>query len=201
MSANRTRNSRPSLGGFVLQHLIVFLICVVFPGLVTWVAPASWLNFVRDGERVRLTARTCMFFVVPFKVQRVDEVVGISSRERAGGTRRKREYGREKNQTVHEDGEGFLQIVGADGQQAEVSVSPASLERVVSTSQDFLNSNQATNLTLFAVANWKFGGLMGGVLTSFTALWVVGYSLGLVNWLFRAIGALVVPRQPESYGK
>lgn len=195
MASGSVRNSRPSLGGFVLQHLIVFLICVVFPGLVTLVAPASWLSFARDGERVHCTARTCMFFVVPFKVQRVDEVVAIGSRERAGGTRRKREYGRDTNQTVHVDGEGFLQIEGAAGQLAEVSVSPASLKQVVAKSQEFLNSTQSNRLTLFAIANWKFGGSMGGLLTMFTALYVVGYSLGLINWLLRASLAVIRPRQ------
>ena len=49
-----------------LQHVIVFLICVVFPGAVTLMTPATWLTFERSEETVGCTARTCVFFAVPF---------------------------------------------------------------------------------------------------------------------------------------
>lgn len=119
-----------------------------------------------------------MFFVIPFKVQEVDDVKEIGHRERAGRTERKREFGRTTDKIVHVDGEGFLQIHGQDDTSIEVSVSPASLQSVADKSNRFLNSSQEVSLTIFAIANWKFGAIMGGVLTSFTALYVVGYSLG-----------------------
>lgn len=175
--------SRPSVGETIVQHVIVFLICIVFPGLTTFFAPVSWVTFECNREVVGCTTRTCVFFVVPYKVQRVDKVLEISERERAGGTKRERKMGRDTGKTVHVDGEGFLQIKGVDNQFAEVSVSPASLKSVVEKAEDFLQMKQDGTMTLFTIANWKFGGLMGGILTSFSALYVVGYTLGAIKLL------------------
>lgn len=172
---------RPKLGEMLLQHVIVFLICVVFPGATTLMAPSTWLTFQRGEAGVNCTARTCMFFVVPFKVQRVQQVAEVTFSEREGGIKRQRKYGRDTNKYVHVDGEGFLRIQGTGEQFAEVSVSPASIENVAGKANDFVKSNQAGSTTIFAIANWKFGGLMGGVLSMFTLLYVVGYSLSLVK--------------------
>ena len=128
-----------------------------------------------------------MFFVVPFKVQHVDQVTGISERERSGRTERERKYGRTTNKIVHVDGEGILQIHGVGDHLIEVSVSPASLENVVGKAKDFLGSNKEGSTTIFAIANWKFGALMGGILTSFTVLYVVGYTLGLLKWILTGL--------------
>lgn len=183
----QTLGKRPKLSEMLLQHAIVFVICVVFPGAVTLMAPSTWLTFqrgevgVRGEAGVNCTARTCMFFVVPFKVQRVQQVTEVSFRQREGGIERQRKYGRDTNKYVHVDGEGFLRIQGLGDQFAEVSVSPASIENVAGKANDFVKSNQAGSTTIFAIANWKFGGLMGGVLSMFTLLYVVGYSLSLVK--------------------
>ncbi len=175
--------SKPSVSGLILQHLIVFLICIVFPGVVTSVAPATWLTFTRNGETVSCKTRTCMFFVLPFKNQNISEVTKVSQRELGGGTRRERKMGRETNNTIHVDGEGFLQIHGANETQIEISVSPASLSGVEMKANDFLQDKARISTTIFAIANWKFGALMGGVLTSFTALYVVGYSIATLRWI------------------
>ena len=174
---------RPTLGGMLLQHLIVFMICVVFPGGVTMMAPATWLTYERSEEVVRCKTRTCVFFVVPFKIQQINQVIEIGHRERAGRTERQREFGRTTNKTVSVDGEGFLQIRGAGDQVVEVSVSPASLESVWQRSNDFLTSTKETTTTIFVIANWKFGGVMGGILTMFTLLYVVGYTMGFLKWI------------------
>ncbi len=122
-----------------------------------------------------------MFFVVPFKTQHVDLVMEITSRERAGGVKRERKNGRDTGKNIHVDGEGFLIVQGIEGQSAEVSVSPVSLKNVVAKARGFLEAKQDGSTTIFAIANWKFGGLMGGVLTSFTVLYVVGYTLGAIR--------------------
>jgi hypothetical protein len=132
-----------------------------------------------------------VFFAVPFKVQRVDHVTEITERERAGGTKRERKLGRDTGKTIHVDGEGFLQIKGVDNQIAEVSVSPASLESVVKSAEDFVRSKRKGTITVFTIANWKFGGLMGGILTSFTALYVVGYTLGGIKLLIGVPAMLI----------
>lgn len=175
---------RPSFGETLLQNVIVFLICVAFPGALTYMVPATWITFDRKGDKVQCTARTCVFFIVPYKTQRVDEVTGISDRQRAGQTKRQRKNGRDTGKNVHVDGEGFLQKHGGADQMVEVSVSPASLKNVETKVTDFLSSTNDGSKTIFAIANWKFGALMGGVLTSFTALYVVGYSLGFLKWIY-----------------
>ena len=180
----QTIADRPTLGAMLLQHLIVFLICVVFPGLVTLIAPASWIRFERNGELVSATTRTCLYFVLPFKIQHLDQVRDISSRERADSSRRERKYGSTTDRVVHVDGEGFLQIHGNGAQLIEVSVSPASLASVIAKSTEFLNSSQQGSRTFFVIANWKFGALMGGVLSAFTFLYVFGYTFGFLKWIY-----------------
>ena len=187
MTGMQAHRDRPTLGGMFVQHLIVFLICVVFPGGVTMMAPANWITFERREGSVRCTTRTCAFFVVPFRIQHVDQVREISHRKRAGRTERQREFGRTTNKDVHVDGEGFLQIYGVGDQLIEVNVSPASLENIVGKANKFLSSTTESSTTVFAIANWKFGALMGGVLTSFTVLYVVGYSVGFLKWIFTGV--------------
>jgi hypothetical protein len=183
---------RPTIGGIVLQHLIVFLICVVFPGGVTWMAPATWVTFNRSEDIVSCTTRTCVYFVVPYRVQRLDHVESIEQHERTGGRKREKKLGRFTGKTIEVDGEGFLEIHGPQEQWIEVSVSPASLEAVAGKASDFLASADKKSTTLFAIANWKFGGLMGGILTALTALYVFGYTFGLVKWVFTRLKRSVV---------
>ena len=178
---------RPTWRAMLLQHVIVFLICVVFPGATTCMAPASWVNFTRGEDGVRCKTWTCMFFVVPFKIQQVEQVIEISQREKTGRIERQREFGRTTSKNVHVDGEGFLQVKGVDEKFIEVSVSPASLENVIAKANSFLNSPSERTTTMFAIANWKFGGLMGGILSIFTLLYVVGYTLGSLKFLLTSL--------------
>lgn len=173
----------------IMQHVIVFLICVVFPGGVTMMAPASWLTFARSQETVQCTTRTCVFFVVPFKTQHVENVTGISNRGRSATTKRETKLGRNTGKIIHVDGEGFLQIHGVGDQLAEVSVSPASMESVMTRSEAFLSSTEEGSTTIFAIANWKFGAIMGGLLTSFTVLYVIGYTFGALKWILSILSA------------
>ncbi len=180
----QTYGDRPTLGAMLLQHVIVFLICIVFPGLVTGLAPATWVSFERSGDAVAATTRTCMYFLVPYKIQHIEQVSSVSSRGRADSSRRERTYGSRSERVVHVDGEGFLQIHGDGAQLIEVSVSPASLASVITKSTEFLNSSQQGSNTFFVIANWKFGALMGGVLSAFTFLYVFGYIFGFLKWIY-----------------
>ncbi len=194
MTKDPTPGGRPTFGGLILQHTIVFVICIVFPGAVTAIVPASWITFERQNATVTCVTRTCVWFIVPYKVQRVERVTEISSRATAGRTERKRKLGRTTDDTVNVDGEGFLQIHGPAGELAEVSVSPASLQDVVESSQTFLDGTEpVAYMTIFAIANWKFGAIMGGVLTCLTVLYVVGYSIGLLKFILVGLKRLVAP--------
>ncbi len=180
-----------------LQHFIVILICVVFPGATTMYFPATWISLERSGADVHCTTRTCVYFVVPFKTQRVEKVTEIKQHEKAGENKQQMKQGRTTGSYVHVDGQGFVEILGKEQQKAEVSVTPASLEKVVERLKHFLEANEETNTIIFAIANWKFGGIMGGVLTMFTLLFVVGYSASFVKLLFRFFKRLL---QPTSMG-
>ena len=175
---------KPSLREMLLQHAIVFLICVVFPGAATMMHPVTWLTFERRGTEVHCTARTCGFFIVPFKKQQLAGVVSVTHTERAGKTERKTQLGRTTNGYVHVDGKGFLQIHGDNSKEVVVSVSPVSLDSVQAKCDSFLNSPMAVSTTIFAIANWKFGGIMGGVLCMFTLLYIVGYSMQFLAWVY-----------------
>ena len=105
-----TQPGRPSWKEMLLRHIIVFAICIVFPGLTTSFLPATWITFQRSGQSVNCTARTCVFFIVPFKVQSVQGVTSISHREKSGGSYRERSQGRETGNNVHRDGQGSVQI-------------------------------------------------------------------------------------------
>ena len=193
MNQTPTNTTPPKLGGIVLQHLIVFLICVVFPGGVTWMAPATWITFHRSEDIVSCTTRTCVYFVVPYRVQQLDNVKSIEQHERTGGRKREKRLGRYTGKTIEVDGEGFLEIHGLQDQWIEVNVSPASLETVVGKANDFLASADKTSATLFTIANWKFGGFMGGILTALTALYVFGYTMGLIKWVLNRLKSAIVP--------
>lgn len=195
MTRPRYFGDRPTFGGMLLQYLLVFLLCFVFPAAVTMMAPATWLTFKRSGEVVSCKTRTCVFFVVPYKTQVVDQVTGIRARERAGRTESQREFGKSTSKNVHVEGEGFLQIYGVGDTKAEVSVSPASLKNVEHKSNDFLNSNEQGSKTIFAIANWKFGGLMGGALSMLTLICAVGYTLAIMNFFLRSIKRILI-RKP-----
>lgn len=99
--------------------------------------------------------------------------------------------GRATGKKINVDGEGFLEILGADNNKVEVKVSPASLANVVRACQDFLESGDTANKTIFAIANWKFGAIMGGILTSFTVLYVVGYSIALLLWILKSLRRVI----------
>ena len=111
---------------------------------------------------------------------------------------KQRKLGRTTDKKIQVDGEGFLQIHGDADQLVEVGVSPASLDGIVEKTKAFLNSSTEKSKTMFVIANWKFGGLMGGVLSFFTALYVVGYTLGFLKWILVSIRRTVMQNPSES---
>jgi hypothetical protein len=160
------------------------------------IIPATWITFDRNEQGVRCKTYTCVFFIVPFKVQQVDPVTEISQRERSGRTEKQRNLGRTTNKTVEVQGEGFLTIHGVDEQSIVISVSPASLESVAARCNEFLSSNNQSSTIVFTIPNWKFGVLMGGTLTSLTLLFVVGYTLGFLKLIFTGLKQIFVSASP-----
>ncbi|QIF00063.1 hypothetical protein [Roseimicrobium sp. ORNL1] len=153
-------------GGKKLDPLNLFLqffallVCLGIPALVTALAPVSWVRFERHGERVTAHARTCLYFVIPFKTATIDPVVGVGRDFKGGSTRTERRNGR--NEKVTSEDQGFLVIKG-ENQEFAVPVTPFNLDSVLERSNAFLKDPKATELSMFVVANWKFSVFCGGL--------------------------------------
>jgi hypothetical protein len=187
----QSRRQKTTVG----QLAMGFFCCVIFPGFVTAVVPASWVHFQRTGDRVSATTKTCVFFVIPWKVQHVDEVVGIDEHFIHGTLSTRRSGESQRHQTRSED-ESFLEIHGATN-SAEVPVSPFSIKGVVERSQHFLESPEKEELKLFVIANWKFGLLGGGIVSLLTVLYVVGLLMLIVQSMTSFLRRAVVPSPSE----
>lgn len=141
-------------------QFFALLVCLGIPALVTALAPVSWVRFERQGERVTAKARTCLYFVIPFKTATIDPVVGVGRDFKGGSTRTERRNGR--NEKIRSEDQGFLVIKG-ENQEFAVPVTPFNLDSVLERSNAFLKDPKATGLSMFVVANWKFSVLCGGL--------------------------------------
>lgn len=153
------------------------LVCLGIPALVTALAPVSWVTFERHGERVTAKARTCLYFVIPFKSATIDPVVSVGRDFKGGSTRTERRNGR--NEKIQSEDQGFLVIRG-ENQEFAVPVTPFNLDSVLERSNAFLKDPKATELSMFVVANWKFSVFCGGLamLLPLLLLGCIVYALG-----------------------
>ena len=62
-------HDKPNLKGHLVMHLIM-VIFVGFPAWVTWMLPASWVTFTRDGDQVSMKARVCLLYLIPYQDHR-----------------------------------------------------------------------------------------------------------------------------------
>ncbi len=176
-SGSRPRNQKTTLGSLALG----FVFCVLFPGFVTAIAPVSWVRFERTDKIVSATTKTCVFFVIPYKTQRISPVIGVGDHFIAGTLSSRRPGQSERDRTRSED-EAFLEIRG-ENSSAQVSVSPVNIKSVLARSEEFLNDPAATELKLTVIANWKFGLIAGGFVSLLTVLYVTGLFLLLARFV------------------
>ena len=177
------RRVQPRFGLF--EFVVGALFCVGFPGLTTAIAPVSWIELHRADQRVDAVTRTCAFFVIPYRTQQLGDVRSVSTSFRQGGMQHRRPG--EKNDGRQES-EGTLllhgpQAAGKDGQTIQVSVSPASYKAVEAKIQAFLADPTQPTLTLFTVANWKFGVFISAPLSLLTVFFVVCWSIWFLQLL------------------
>src|SRR5688572_25708488 len=90
---------KATLLGVIGSQSIAFVFCMLIPGVLTAIAPVSWVTFQRSGDRVTARAQVCLFFVVPYKTMVVDPVNGIDNRQVAGSESRERRSGRQDRVT------------------------------------------------------------------------------------------------------
>ena len=152
--------------------------------IATGVAPVSWITFERIDGQVRARTQACMFFIVPYHTERVDPVTQIDTRTRSGSFVRK--AGRPDPYKKADD-VGYLKIEGPS-QTAEVPVAPSSLESIEKKAQHFLADTQASELTLFVVANWTLSLVFSGLATVFFGIIAGCYVYAMGKWMAKKWG-------------
>lgn len=194
MVTQTTKSLESGYLGKVIAQLVAWLVCVVVPGVITGIAPVTWIKFQRQGDHVTARADVCLFFIIPYRTLAVDPVISFGDRTKSGSVSRYRRSGT-TDKYVQGESEGFLLIQGPHS-GAEVPVTPADLPSVVKKSQAFLKDPQATELKLFVVSNWKFGVLFGGLASSLTVLYVFGVTVTFGQLVLRKLG---LARKAEAY--
>lgn len=162
--------------GFARDQFLVFLFLVAFPGFVTAVAPVSWIRLERHGDQTFAVVHRCMFFVVPYRTDELEHVIGVDDQFVQGETRRDAVH--QRNESTED--QAYLVLHGRDG-SVRVEVSPVSIEGVRQRAKDFLADPQATVLHMTVVANWKFSVIVGGFVSLLTVLYLVGIASCVVE--------------------
>jgi hypothetical protein len=127
-----------------------------------------------------------VFFVIPYHRAEVTDVTAVDDRFHGGELSQVPGNTGEEASRVRSEDEAFLVVHGPSGDR-EVPVSPVSIRQVVKRARDFLNDDQAKDLRLVTVANYKFGILAGGVLSLLTLLYLLGVVISLGRFAWRVI--------------
>lgn len=167
-------------------HAIAFFFCVIFPGLVTAIAPVSWIKFTRVGDKVVSRSHVCTLFFIPYQSKTIDPVVGLGDDFIAGKYETRRTGTRDR---VKSEDQAFLLIQG-ESDTAKVPVSPVSIKSVTEKAQAFLDDPNATERRFFVVANWKFSLFAGGAISLLTVLYVAGVTLSILQAFWRLVRRL-----------
>ena len=171
-------------------RLIGFVCFMVVPVLVSILIPASWVSLRREPDgQVSATAHTCVFFVIPWRTQRVANALGVESRSIRDDQlvpHRSRSYNRPDKGYIHSDGEAALTVKGKDS-ELTVSISPHSVDEVKAKAEAFFLNSSPRQLRFFTIANWKFGLGFGIPLTLLAVLYLVGSTLEALRALVHAL--------------
>lgn len=173
--SGKSRPVKPKHGLF--EFLLGGLVCLGVPALMTAIAPVSWLEFTRAGDQVRVKTQTCLFFVIPYRVQELADVKRIETTFHRGENLHKRPGDGKRGRA--EDQAGLVLHGPREGESVSISVSPVSIKTVEAQVKSFLDDDQQQNLSLFAVANWKFSVIFAIPMCLLTVLFVVGWSIWL----------------------
>ena len=164
---------KPSSGKDKLfAHAVLFVACVVFPAIVTAIAPVSWVVLTRYGDQVEARVKVCLIFIIPFHTESLLEVRSVDNHVRPGVCE-KLGIGDADDQRreITTESEGMLVLQGTD-RDVVVQVSPASLDRITRGTREFLEDKNLGELRFFAPANWKVSVIVGGLLCLLTLLYV-----------------------------
>ncbi|SFI04346.1 hypothetical protein [Planctomicrobium piriforme] len=186
---------KPTFGEMLLQHVIGFVGCVVFPGFVTAIAPVTWINLTRANDVVSARTDQCVFFVIPYLTRHVSPVTGVDTRVIQGEMVPDHDKSSSSQKTHRTEDEGVLVIRGPE-QQSRVMVSPVNLKQTRDSIEAFLTDSSLQSRRLAVVANWKAGIMAGVPVSLLTVLYVVGVTLAILRWMLRPIWPVKAASMP-----
>ncbi|MCA9094199.1 MAG: hypothetical protein KDA68_11970 [Planctomycetaceae bacterium] len=180
--------NKPTVASTLLTHLMAFVFFVLFPALVTAIAPVSYLRFEKQADGVAFSGTQCLLFFIPYKSYSIPSVTGIGDKVIASRVRTAEERRRFNSGPGVVEGEAALIVTGADDRTESVPVSPASIKSVEERARKFVESPTDKPLSIFVVANWKFSLFVGGMVSLLTVLYVVGIVLSIFHRILKVAG-------------
>lgn len=174
--------ARSSFGAMLFGHIVLFLFCVGLPAIFTAAAPLTSIQLTRESDGLHARVSKRLLFVVPFSRSRLHHVEAIDDQTVAGTRNPQRSSNSETSRSTQTESSGYLTIRGESG-QAKIEVSPASIGQVRAKLDAFLADETRTRLHLLTIANWKFGVLLGGLLSLLTLFYIYLQLSSLVKWL------------------
>jgi hypothetical protein len=163
------------------QLILGFVFCVFLPGFFTAIAPVTYVNLQRQSGQVHAETRTCFFFVIPFKSQRLESVIGVGKHYVFGKSTRPHKG---QSDRYHSDDEGFLDL-HSETETIQVAVSPVNVKDKLQQVQDYLQADTADSLSFAVIANWKVGAIAGGTLSLLTLVYCYGVIRLIVKWFVK----------------
>jgi hypothetical protein len=175
--------SEVTVKSFVITQAIAVLVFVLVPVGITAIVPRTMVELRhRDGGATARVTRHVLL-VVPLPTSTIDGVTAVESHVREAkrdyASRSDRREGRKSNIA----GDGSVWIIGGDA-KAIVQSTPDDAPRQAEQIQAFLADSEAPPLVLTATAG-RLTYWLGGVLTFFAALYLVGATLATIRWLLR----------------
>lgn len=171
------------IGQKIFVQFLGFFVCLVLPAFVSAIAPSSVVVFTRENERVTAELSTRIYYVIPYRRVRIEDVRAVDDRHHAGTRVRDRSNPRRDHQS---ESESFLVVQGRDA-DAEVSVSPVNIREVLAKAEAFLKDPAQAHLKLTVVANWKFGVIAPALLSPLPIAYLVGLLIGLWKLVAKAL--------------
>ncbi len=183
----RGRSARRSKPAAVAPVVLGFVCCVLLPTFITLIAPISVVRLERDGEHVSATVTRLAYMVVPYRTERLGQVLRAEQTSRSG--RVERTYSTERgNHPTYVEGEATL-ILSGPGGTILTPVSPVNIDSVTRRAQAFIDRPTAEGERFLVVANWKVSVLAGGLFNLLMVLFVGGSAVSIGRWVARRAGA------------
>jgi len=184
MTTATPANARTSLLGVVITQAIAFVGCLVVPVIVTLIAPLSTLDFVKSGRGTTVTVTRYVLIVVPWRTQRIDDVVRLRVDLTAEFRHANTQENRRKDRTGTSHATGQIAIIG-NGPEVIVQAATDLAQEVALRFERFSAASTPAPTSIPVYASWSLSYLLGGAVTALCALYVAGVVLSVIALPFR----------------